>query len=86
MIGIRKILKDIPGLRRMRYSKLWDRIRPFCYLSVRERFLNWFVHRVIYGMRMKFSLHFTSRVQRPERIRLGKNAWRTLAINGGVLQ
>lgn len=52
-------------------------------ISIRERFINWFIQKAIYGTKeLNFSLHFTSRVTQSQSLKLGKNVWPYLARSG----
>ncbi|MBM4318508.1 MAG: acyltransferase [Deltaproteobacteria bacterium] len=66
-------------------SGFWRHLCSFRALRLEERLLNWFVQRVVYRMEpLGFSLHFTSRIARPERLVLGRNVWKQLARSGGI--
>ena len=65
-------------------SGLWRRYWDYRRIGLRIRALNWLVHRVIYGQRgLKFSVHFASRVIRPDRVKLGKNVV-SIGLKGGL--
>jgi acetyltransferase-like isoleucine patch superfamily enzyme len=72
---IKKYLKD---------TKLWCIIRTYLRISLRLRFLNWFVQKFIYRTPdLKFSLHFASRVVHADKLILGKSAQNSLSRKGG---
>jgi acetyltransferase-like isoleucine patch superfamily enzyme len=68
----------------LRRMHLLDWAKSFIDLPIRQRILNWFVQWFIYRTRrLGFSPHFTSRIIRGERLRLGRGVRFCLAVNGG---
>jgi len=64
--------------------RLWEIIRVYLRISLRLRFLNWFVQSFIYGTRnLKYSIHFASRVTHPDKLILSKSAEYSLSQKGG---
>lgn len=54
------------------------------YISWRVQFLNWLVQRVVYGKKLPFSLHFTSRIVAPENMTIGPGVDISLGLNGNM--
>ncbi|MBN2108974.1 MAG: acyltransferase [Deltaproteobacteria bacterium] len=70
--------------RYLKKTKLWRSVGEYLRIPLRQRLLNWFVHRIIFRTKhLRFSLHFASRVTHADKLVLGKFAAFCLAQYGG---
>ena len=64
--------------------RLWKAYCAYRRVSIRLRFVNFFVHHVMgISSRVPWSVHYTSRVAAYKNLRLGRNVEISLAVSGG---
>lgn len=70
---------------KIRNTRFGKRLIAYLQISLRERLVNWFVHHVIYReKKLKYSVHFTSRVTGSRNLEIGEGVEPYLARSGGL--
>jgi len=82
---LRAYVRETRVWKYVRSTRTFRRVNDYLQISLCERVLSWFVHRIMQGTRhLPCTLHFTSRITVPKKLVLGKGVALSLAKSGGL--